>query len=218
MVRRVVGKRVIELNRADLATLRERYGFALLDVGTGDGKHALRFARQRPDWLIIGVDANRDNMCRVAKRAAGRPERGGQPNLLLVWAAAERLPAALTDVDQVQVLMPWGSLLRGMLGLDDQILRELARVARPGADLLCTLNLHAWRPVVKAVGDTAEPTPESAIGVLRPAYAAAGWTLREARYADSGTGIPLTTAWSKRLSSSRDQFDVLALRAQRDGH
>jgi 16S rRNA (adenine(1408)-N(1))-methyltransferase len=214
-VRRIVGRQVVDLPSAELAVMRERFGRLLLDVGTGDGKHALRLARQRPDWLVIGLDSNRDNLRKVSQRAATRQERGGTPNVLFVWAAAEQLPPAIADVDEVHVLMPWGSLLRGMLGSPDQILAGLARVSRPGADLLCTLNLHAWRPPVKEVGDTPEPTPEWAMDTLRQVYAPAGWTLREAHYADERAEAPLTTAWSRRLNATRDRFDVLVLRATR---
>jgi 16S rRNA (adenine(1408)-N(1))-methyltransferase len=223
-VRRVTGKQVTEFPEAEFTRLRGRYRGVLLDVGTGDGKHALALARQRPDWLIIGLDANRDNMRRAARRAAARPGRGGQPNVLFIWAAAEHLPAALTGIDEVTVLMPWGSLLRGMLGLDGTILRELARVARPGASLLCTLNLRAWRPPVREVGDSTEPAPESAMATLGPVYARAGWALREAHYAGQGAeahysgkdaGVPLATPWSRRLGSAAGRCSVLVLRAER---
>ncbi len=212
MLRRVIGKQVVELPDGDVARLREGYRSVLVDVGTGDGKHVLHVARQRPDWLVVGLDANRDNMRRAAQRAAARPDRGGQPNAMFVWAAAEQLPGALAGVDEVHVLMPWGSLLRGMLG-GDKVLPGLAGIVRPGARLLCTLNLHAWRPPVPEVGDAPEPTPESAMAGLGPAYRAAGWTVDGSHYADEVEIAALATAWSRRLNSSRDRFDVLVLTA-----
>jgi len=208
-VRRIVGKRVVE---ADLAALRDGFPDVLLDVGTGDGKHALHVARQRPDWLVVGLDANRDNLARTARLAAGKK---GQPNVVYAWAAAETLPPALRDVAEIHVLMPWGSLLRGLLGIDDTILRNLATAARDGARLLVTLNLHAWRPPVPEVGDTPEPTPAWVRDVLAQSYARTGWTIDEAHYADDAEIAALATAWSQRLRSSRGRFDVLTITGSR---
>ena len=48
-----------------------------------------------------------------------RASRGGPPNALFVVAAAERVPEELHGVaDELTILFPWGSLLRGVLALD----------------------------------------------------------------------------------------------------
>jgi 16S rRNA (adenine(1408)-N(1))-methyltransferase len=198
-VRRVVGKATEEL---DLAVLRERYGRVLLDVGTGDGKHVLQVARERPDTLVVGLDAAPDAMRRTAARAAAKPARGGLPNAVFVWASAERLPDGLRDLDEVHVLMPWGSLLRGLLD-ESPLRRDLAAAARPGAAFLVTLNLHAWRPRVPEVGDLPEPTPEDAALLAR--FEADGWHVMQARQAGPDT------SWSRRLGSTRDELAVLSL-------
>lgn len=208
-MRRVAGRATDELTGADLAALRSGYDRVLLDVGTGDGKHVLQLARDRPDTLVVGLDAAPDGMRRAAARAAAKPERGGLPNALFVWAAAERLPAELRDLDEVHVLMPWGSLLRGLLGPDPALRRGLAAVARPAADFLVTLNLHAWRPPVPEVGDLPEPTPDGT--GLPERFAADGWRVDEAGYLDGGQVAALATSWTRRLRSSRDQLAVLAL-------
>ena len=203
-MRQVRGKQIIELPAADFAALVGRYRGVLLDLGTGDGKHALQLARQRPDQLIVGLDAAKDNLRRVSGRAAAT-------NLIFVWAAAERLPPELTGIGELHVLMPWGSLLRGMLGDGTAILAELADRCLPDARFLITLNLHAWRPPVPEVGEHPEPTPESALTELAPSYARHGWRLAEAHYLDDAGIAELATSWTRRLNSSRDRLDVLAL-------
>jgi 16S rRNA (adenine(1408)-N(1))-methyltransferase len=56
-------------------------------------------------------------MAEVSRRAARAADRGGQPNVLFVASAAERPPAELIGLaDEVSILFPWGSLLRGLLG------------------------------------------------------------------------------------------------------
>jgi 16S rRNA (adenine(1408)-N(1))-methyltransferase len=211
-VRQVIGKATIDLDAAAFAAARAQFSGVLLDLGTGDGKHVLTEARRRPDSLIVGLDAGPDAMRRTAARAGAKPARGGVANALFVWAAVERLPAELAGVTEVHCLMPWGSLLRALVTPEVPVLRALAAACGPGAPFLITLNLHAWRPPVPEVGSSAEPTADSALEQLAPAYAAAGWTIEAADYLDDAQIAELGTSWTKRLGSSRDALAVLALR------
>jgi 16S rRNA (adenine(1408)-N(1))-methyltransferase len=126
----------------------------------------------------------------------------------------EQWPAGLDDVTELHSLMPWGSLLRAFVEPDVDVLRAVAGHCRPGAPFLITLNLHAWRPPVPEVGETAEPTPESAVADLAPAYAAGGWALESAHYASEDELAALGTSWTKRLGSSRAALAVLTLRGR----
>jgi 16S rRNA (adenine(1408)-N(1))-methyltransferase len=211
VIRRVVGKTISELALPDLDALRAGHS-VLLDIGTGDGKHVLHEARRRAEWLVVGVDAAPAQLQRASAAAGRKPAKGGLANALFVQAAAESLPAELSGAAELHVLMPWGSLLRGCLSADT-VLPSLRSVAVPGARLLVTLNLHAWRPAVPEVGDSAEPTPASALTDLAPLYAAAGWEITDARYLDEAGIAALATSWSRRLYSSRGQLDVLAIEA-----
>lgn len=210
-MRRVLGKRVVEIDDAAFDELVSRHDGVILDVGTGDGKHPFHLARQRPGQLVVGLDAAKDNLRKTAANAAANPAKGGLANLVYLWAPAEQLPAGLRGVTELHMLMPWGSLLRGMLGSDPSMLRGLAAVCEPDARFLTTLNLHAWRPPVPEVGEHAEPTPESAVKSLGPLLAAAGWRLDEAKYLDAAEIAALATSWTRRLNSTRAQLDVLAL-------
>lgn len=203
-MRRVRGKKIVELPPAEFAELAARYRKLVLDIGTGDGKHALQLARQRPDQLVIGLDAAKDNLRKVSARADAA-------NLLFIWAAVEQLPPELTGLGELHVLMPWGSLLRGMLDEGSPVLGELANRCLADAGFLVTLNLHAWRPPVPEVGKHAEPTPQSAMAELARTYARHGWRLDAARYLDGAGIAELATSWTRRLNSSRDRLDVLAL-------
>lgn len=211
-MRQVVGKAIRDLSAADFGELRGSYRAVVLDVGTGDGKHALAEARRRPDVLVIGLDANPSVMRAASARAAAKPARGGLPNAVFVWAAVEQLPAELVDVDEVHVLMPWGSLLRAVVQPDPAVLAAVARSCVPGARFLVTLNLHAWRPPVPEVGTVPEPTPDSARGELALGYAEAGWQVESVAYPSDDEIAQLATSWTKRLGASRRELDVLALR------
>ncbi len=211
-MRRVIGKATVELDAAGLADLRADRTGLVLDLGTGDGKHVLALARQRPDALVVGLDAAADAMRPTSARAAAKPARGGVPNAVFVRAPVEQLPSELRGVTEVHALMPWGSLLRALVRPDPAVLRDVTAACEPGAPFLVTLNLHAWRPPVPEVGDAPEPTPDSAAGQLAAGYAAAGWTLDDAGYADAEALAALGTSWTKRLGSSRAALAVLALR------
>jgi 16S rRNA (adenine(1408)-N(1))-methyltransferase len=210
----VVGKSTVDLDAAGFAALRAAHDGLVLDLGTGDGKHVLAEARRRPDTLVVGLDAGPDAMRRTAARAAAKPAKGGVPNAVFVWAAVEQLPAELTGVTEVHSLMPWGSLLRALASPEHAVLRSVAAVCRAGAPFLVTLNLHAWRPPVPEVGETPEPTPTSAAGLLAPAYARAGWSLEAADYLSDEELAGLGTSWTKRLGSSREALAVLGLRGR----
>ena len=67
------------------------------------------------------------------------------------------------------------------------------------------------RPPVPEVGDHAEPTPESALAELAPIYSRHGWRIEQADYLDDERIAQLATSWTRRLNSSRDRLDVLAL-------
>lgn len=194
----------MELRAGEFAELIARHRKVILDVGTGDGKHALKLARQRPADLVIGLDAAKDNL----RKVSARPEA---TNLLFIWAPVEQLPTELRGIDELHVLMPWGSLLRGVLGDGTAVLSDLAARCVADAEFLLTLNLHAWRPPVPEVGGHAEPTPESAMTELAPVYRRHGWRLDQARYLDDERITELATSWTRRLNSSRDRLDVLAL-------
>jgi 16S rRNA (adenine(1408)-N(1))-methyltransferase len=60
-----------------------------LDLGTGDGRRVLARASERPDTLVIGVDANAAVMAEASRRAA---RRSAFPNALFAVAAAEHPP------------------------------------------------------------------------------------------------------------------------------
>jgi len=213
-VRQVVGKTTFDLDAAAFAALRAGHAGLVLDLGTGDGKHVLTEARRRPDTLVVGLDAGPDAMRRAAARATVRPDRGGVPNALFVWASVERLPAELTGVTEVHSLMPWGSLLRALVTPERAVLAAVAAACQPGAPFLLTLNLHAWRPPVPEVGGTSEPTPSSVEGSLAFAYRRAGWTVESAGYLDDAQIADLGTSWTKRLGSTRSSLSVLALRGR----
>jgi 16S rRNA (adenine(1408)-N(1))-methyltransferase len=102
----------------------------IVDLGTGDGRAVLARAASDPDAFVIGIDANAAAMADASRRA-NRP-RTRVANAVFMAGAAESLPGPLAGAAAlVTVTMPWGSLLRGVLGLDDRALRGVASIVAP---------------------------------------------------------------------------------------
>ena len=104
----------------------------VVDLGTGDGRAVLARATADPTALVIGIDASAAGMAETSRRAARG--RSGRANALFLVAAAEALPGLLgATASEVSIVLPWGSLLRGVLGLDRRVLAGIASiVARDG--------------------------------------------------------------------------------------
>jgi 16S rRNA (adenine(1408)-N(1))-methyltransferase len=104
----------------------------VIDLGTGDGRYVVAAAAADPKTFVIGVDASAGAMAEASRRAARPAGRGGLPNALFVVAAAEALPPELHGLaDVVAIHLPWGSLLRGALALDDDVAAGIARLVAP---------------------------------------------------------------------------------------
>ena len=104
-----------------------------MDLGTGDGRAVLAIAGANPDRLVIGIDPVADSLAEASRRAAAPVRKGGRPNALFVVAAAESLPRELCGIaERVTVTLPWGSLLRGALALDDAAAAGIASLVAPG--------------------------------------------------------------------------------------
>jgi len=104
-----------------------------LDLGSGDGRGPYRWAAHASEWMFLATDANPDALLQTASRAGRKPARGGAPNLICIAEPVDVLAVELAGVaDRVTVLLPWGSLLRGLVLPETAMLAHLRR--------LCALN------------------------------------------------------------------------------
>jgi 16S rRNA (adenine(1408)-N(1))-methyltransferase len=160
----------------------------VVDLGTGDGRSVLHTARRDPDAFVIGVDADAASMRETSRKAARSPDKGGVPNAMFVVGSIGSLPDELDAVaDDVRVTFPWGSLLRGVLGVDPTVLGGIARVAKVGAEI------HALVSVTErdGLGLSARVDPS--------VYDAHGLRLIESRPARESEIAATNSSWAKRL-------------------
>ncbi len=177
-----------------------------LDLGTGDGRAVLAAAAERPDTLVIGVDASAPAMAEASRRAA---RRRALPNALFVVAAAEQPPAPLHGrVDSMTINFPWGSLLRGLLGHDDDVLAGVAKLLAPGANATVLTSVMPR--------DRMPPIPPTA--ELREIYRRHGLVVIEARPATAAEVKASRSSWAKRLRAGNERLvTLLRFSAQRLG-
>ena len=215
---RVVGKgRTAVMADTALVELRDAYARCAVDVGTGDAHFAYHLASARPDWLVVGLDALDAPMGEIAYRASRKPARGGRANLVLLRAAVEALPAVLCPIaDEVDVLLPWGALLEGIVRAGSEILDGIAALARPGAVVKVTLNGEIWLDSTPArYEDLPVPTPEYVSAVIAPGFRRAGIDLGPARYLTAAEAKALPTSWARRLGHGRPHPQFLYLEGTR---
>lgn len=178
----------------------------IVDVGTGDGRVVLACAVQDAGALVIGVDANAAAMAHASRRA----DRRGPRNVLFLAAGVEGLadtPLA-GRADVATILFPWGSLLRGVLGLDEAALGGIRSLLSPDGRLVALASVV---PSDRVEGlDGLDGAREVAI---RQAWRTAGLDLVEMRPATADEVSASASTWARRLGAGRPVWRLEGVRS-----
>ena len=174
------------------------------DIGTGDGRAVLARARAEPESLVLGVDAAATAMA----EASGRAARRGPVNAVFLATGAELLAdTPLTGrVDLVTVTFPWGSLLRGVLGLDADALAGVAALIAPGGriEILASVVPSDRIEGISSLHPSWEPA-------IRRAWCDVGLELASMRLATNDEVVASRSSWARRLGSAGDARPVWRL-------
>lgn len=183
------GKHASFMDAAALTAVTEDYTSVHLDLGTGDGRYVAHQAVAQPRHFVIGLDACRENLVEVSRRAPG--------NSLFVIANALDLPGELDGMaDSLSINFPWGSLLEGLLLADSPLWASLRRVTRPGTRLDVRLNGGALAE--------AHWSLETGAVQIRRLLIEQGFALQPAEKLTAGDLKAFPTSWAKRLAFGRD--------------
>jgi len=166
-----------------------------------------------PTTLAVGIDADARAMAEASRRAARNPRTGGLPNAVFVAAGVEMLPHELAGLaDLVTVQFPWGSLLRGALGLNASAATAIARLVAPAGALEMAVSIQDRDAV--GLSRPAAPFGEGDVDRIRRVYTGLGFELCDFRPLGHEDLTDLHSSWSRRLRVDRDRR-VWSLRLER---
>jgi 16S rRNA (adenine(1408)-N(1))-methyltransferase len=219
MITVVHGKQTEALTRAELDARAAACAGVTVDLGAGDGAWSYRYAQAHPDRVVVAIDPVRENLREYSARAAGKPERGGLPNVLYAVASVEHLPEDLRAIaGDVYITLPWGSLMRGLILADQQVLDGVAALARPGGTIHIVLNTRIFEdPIPLEARDLPDLTPEYVRDHLTEPYARSALHIEQIRELAADEVAALGTTWAKRLSH-RPPPPSLLIKARRATH
>ena len=136
-------------------------------------------------------------MAEASRRVSRVGTKGGLPNAIFVAAGVDRLPPELDGIaDRVSVHFPWGSLLRGALGLDAGMTAAIARLVAPGGELVLVLSLTA-RDAVE--GREPRPLDDADTGRIVEAFLPHGLILESCEELSPTDLAGLASTWARRL-------------------
>jgi 16S rRNA (adenine(1408)-N(1))-methyltransferase len=177
----------------------------IVDAGTGDGRAVLEQATAEPAALVIGLDAVAAAMTESSRRA----RRRGPRNALFLATGIESIPGSplVGTADLVTVRFPWGSLLRGVLGLDATALCGLASLlARDG-------RLEILASVVPSDGvDGLACLDAAAAPAIQRAWSGAGLDVVEMRPSTDEEVSVSGSTWARRLGGDRPVWRLVGRR------
>jgi 16S rRNA (adenine(1408)-N(1))-methyltransferase len=199
------GTKVVEAPADWADGLRNDGRGIVADVGAGDGRFVYESARHHPASIYVAIDPDADTLAEYAFRAGRKPARGGVENAHFVVAPVQQLPAELAGLaDVVCVNFPWGSLLRGVLEPQADVLQALASLTRRGGDFELVLSYDPEHDPNAFTGSTLPALDETYIAeTLTPAYEAAGLLVRESRRLTQDEALAIPSSWGRRLLHAR---------------
>jgi 16S rRNA (adenine(1408)-N(1))-methyltransferase len=151
-------------------------------------------------------------MAESSRRAARRTARGGLPNALFVAAAAERLPSEIHGVaDELTISFPWGSLLRGVLALDETAAAGIASLLAPAGVATAMFSIEDRDGL-----DLPRLDADGACEAVRERWSDHGLQVRGLRRASAAEIAATRSTWARRLAAGRDRA-VWRLDLRRDG-
>lgn len=183
----------------------------LLDIGAGDGKNTLKTALNNPDYLVVGIDAVKENLGKSSTRSL-LGTKNKLENLLYLWSAVEQLNSLPVKATKLVVNMPWGSLQRGLLGKSATIMNNLTSISARGAEYRIVINLHPWEQSVNEIAGIPYPDDNWIKTFLVDYYANFKWTITDYEISElPSEELVKGSSWAKKVAASKKNFKQLTL-------
>ncbi|HMS24185.1 MAG TPA: class I SAM-dependent methyltransferase [Acidimicrobiia bacterium] len=200
----VQGKERFTANQAEVQDVVLYYEKCILDVGAGDGKGSLRYARAHPDTYVFALDSSFDALTKTSKAALKKPSRGGVENLMCLYGNIRDSYQYLRCMaDHIRVILPWGDLLEGIAEVSEDIVGALALCGGKDTKITFVINAEIWKNNLPSrLSHLGEITPDFFLS-HNADFAKYGIEITEAHTMTIEEIQELDTTWSAKLMSSR---------------
>jgi len=201
----ICGKKTFSMSIEELRSILLPYTTIAVEIGTGNGKFTYEMAKTRPETFFIGIDADRTNLQKYSHKIYRKPERGGLPNVLYIISSIENLPHELDNIsDTTWIVLPWGSLLQGLILGEKSILRSIRRISSVQSVLKMFISYSIkYEPAEMEKLRLPELTPDYIDGTLTSLYAEEGITITDKKFLTNETLRSIPSKWARRLASGR---------------
>lgn len=203
----IEGRETHEISLREIKDRISSYSRIVADLGCGDGKFVYEMGRKNPESFFIGIDADRNNLVRYSKKITKKKERGGLDNVIYMIANVESLPSDLDDLfDEINVILPWGSLLHGIVNSREVYLKNISRVSKPGAIFLIYINYDVkYEPVEMERAGLPEVTDDLVRDQLIPIYGEQGLIVEDFTFMDNEEVKSIPSNWTRKLAFGRSR-------------
>ena len=204
----------IETSSAEIEAFLAKYDTHVMDVGAGDAKGSLRYARANPNAAVLALDLSWDAFDKSSKNAAKKFERGGAENIMFLCANAFEVSNFIDNqIDLMRIYLPWGNLLEGLAENNEKLLTSLASTLHNDAIFEIVINSEIWKEnLPKHLAHLGEITPDFFV-TNNSVLENFGYALKETRFLTSDEIKELDTTWSAKLMSSRSQANFVMAKA-----
>jgi 16S rRNA (adenine(1408)-N(1))-methyltransferase len=203
-IHKVTGKDRESISSADVLSFVKSYSSCTLDIGAGDGKGSLRFARSHPDIAVLALDSSFDALEHTSKSARKKPARGGAQNLLCLYGNIKDSSELAGIAQHIRVYLPWGDLLEGIAEMSTDIVGAIALCGSKGTRVDLVINAEIWKEnLPHRLSHLGEITPEF-FSDNKDEFEKQGIHIEEAHWMSDDDISALDTTWSAKLMSSRD--------------
>ena len=172
-----------------------------VDLGSGDARGPLRWARRDTDWIVLATDLNPDVLAETAGKAARKQSRGGVSNLLCVAEPLEVLATELPGVAQrVTALLPWGSLLVSLIRPEPRELQHLRLLGAVDAGIEIVFSYES-RDASENGRLPVDALQEAHVkGFLTESYRRSGFRAITIEQLSASSLAEYETTWARRLA------------------
>ncbi len=197
-MRIVKGKKIIEINRHELAALAQKYEQVTVDLGTGDGRFVYKNAVKIPNILFIGIDPSHTQLEEYSQRAV----KNKIGNVLFVLGSVEQLPPELENLaNSLYIILPWGTLLQSIVAPDAARLESISVLLKLGGNLEIVFGYDPARePTEYTRLNLAEISEGYIKNAIVPAFKKAGLQNTMLRELDKNDLKNFETTWAKKLT------------------